>query len=98
MYQNTELNRDNSGIIFLSLIFYQHPCQSKIIKLVMWNYLSGVKPPSEFEKKKKKFESTKEYYYKGYDKDKHARKYLPEWEKGRPWLKYVDDKGMVCTA
>ena len=19
------------------------------------------------------------------DKDKHARKYLPEWEKGRPW-------------
>jgi len=26
------------------------------------------------------------------------KKYLPEWEKGRPWLKYVDDKGMVCTA
>jgi hypothetical protein len=46
---------------------------------------------------KRKFESTKEYY-KGYDKDKHARKYLPEWEKGRTWLKYVDDKGMVCTA
>jgi hypothetical protein len=43
----------------------------------MWNYLSGVKPPSEFEKKKKKFESTKEYYYKGYAKDKHTRKYLP---------------------
>jgi hypothetical protein len=21
-----------------------------------------------------------------------------QWEKGRPWLKYVDDKGMVCTA
>jgi hypothetical protein len=35
---------------------------------------------------------------KGYDKDKRAGKYLPEWEKGRPWLKYVDDKGMVCTA
>jgi hypothetical protein len=63
----------------------------------MWNYLLGVKPPSESEKKKRKFESTKEYY-KGYDKDKSARKYLPEWEKGRPWLKYVDDKGMVCTA
>jgi hypothetical protein len=46
---------------------------------------------------KRKFESTKEYY-KGYDKDKRTRKYLPEWEKGRPWLKYVDDKGMVCTA
>jgi hypothetical protein len=27
-----------------------------------------------------------------------ARIYLPEWEKGRPWLKYVDDMGMVCTA
>jgi hypothetical protein len=40
-----------------------------------------------------KFESNK-----GYDKDKRAGKYLPEWEKGRPWLKYVDDKGMVCTA
>ena len=25
------------------------------------------------------------------------KKYLPEWEKGRPWLKYVD-KGMVCTV
>jgi hypothetical protein len=37
----------------------------------------GVKPPSESEKKKRKFESTKEYY-KGYDKDKRARKYLPE--------------------
>jgi hypothetical protein len=35
----------------------------------MWNYLLGVKPPSESEKKKRKFESTKEYY-KGYDKDK----------------------------
>ena len=56
----------------------------------MWNYLSGVRPPSESEKKKRKFESTKEYY-KGYDKDKRARKYLPEWEKGRPWLKYLDD-------
>jgi hypothetical protein len=56
----------------------------------MWNYLLGVKPPSESEKKKRKFESTKEYY-KGYDKDKRARKYLPEWEKGRPWLKYLDD-------
>ena len=51
----------------------------------MWNYLSGVKLPSESEKEKRKFESTKEYY-KGYDKDKRARKYLPEWEKGRPWL------------
>jgi hypothetical protein len=61
----------------------------------MWNYLLGVKPPSESEWKKRKFESTKEYY-KGYvyDKDKHARKYLPEWEKGRPWLKNVDHKGM----
>jgi hypothetical protein len=28
----------------------------------MWNYLSGVKPPSESEKKKRKFESNKEYY------------------------------------
>jgi hypothetical protein len=28
----------------------------------------------------------------------NSGKYLPEWEKGRPWLKYVDDKGMVCTA
>jgi hypothetical protein len=39
-------------------------------------------------------------YYKGYDKDKHARKYLPEREKGRPWLnlKYVDNKGMAYTA
>jgi hypothetical protein len=33
----------------------------------MWNYLSGVKPPSESEKKKRKFESTKEYY-KAYEK------------------------------
>jgi hypothetical protein len=63
----------------------------------MWNYFSGVKLPIESEKKKRKFESTKEYY-KGYDKDKHARKYLPEWEKGRPWLKYVDDKGVPSLA
>ena len=27
MYQNTELNRDDSELFFLSLIFYQHPCQ-----------------------------------------------------------------------
>jgi hypothetical protein len=41
------------------------------LQLVMWIYLSGVKSPSESEKKKRKFESTKEYY-KGYDKDKRA--------------------------
>jgi hypothetical protein len=28
----------------------------------MWNYLLRVKPPSESEKKKRKFESNKEYY------------------------------------
>jgi hypothetical protein len=31
----------------------------------MWNYLLGVKPPSESEKKKRKFESTKEYTTRG---------------------------------
>ena len=55
----------------------------------MWNYLLGVKPPSESEKKKRKFEST-QGYYKGYGKDKRTRKYLPEWEKGRPWLNLVE--------
>jgi hypothetical protein len=59
----------------------------------MWNYLSGVKPPSESEKKKEVWKYHIEYYNR-YDKDKCARKYLPEWEN----LKYVDNKGMACTA
>ena len=28
----------------------------------------------------------------------HVQGNIYQWEKGRPWLKYVDDKGMVCTA
>ena len=56
-------------------------------------FIGGSSLPVNLKRKKRKFESNK-----GYDKDKRARKYLPEWEKGRPWLKYVDDKGMVCTA
>ena len=63
----------------------------------MWNYLSGIKPSNESEKKKRKFESTKEYY-KGYDKDKRARKYLPEWEKGRPCTEFGEPNGMFVTG
>ena len=100
----------------------------------MWNYLSGVKPPSESEKEKKEVwkdqsvlqwipefsffifnllstsvlslskikVSDVELFIGGQDSQwiwkgnkGSLKKYLPEWENGRPWLKYVD-KGMVC--
>ena len=53
--------------------------------------------PNNYEKTIGRSSVDNKEYNKDYDKTKWARKFLPKWKIGRPWLSDVPDKGMICT-
>ena len=58
----------------------------------MWQYIKGVKPPTQ---KRKLDEEEKKQHSADYEK-KHQRKYDRKWEETFPWLSTNDDGKMIC--
>ena len=59
----------------------------------MWKYVSGVSKvvhEKKNEKAPKVARDTKEY------EKTRTWKFSKKWQVGRPWLKYDEEKGMIC--
>ena len=59
----------------------------------MWKYLSEVSKVVDEKKKEKAPKATRDT--REYEKTR-IRKFSLKWQVGRPWLKYDEEKGMIC--
>ena len=59
----------------------------------MWKYISGVSKAVDEKKNEKALKAA--HGMREYEKTR-TRKFSMKWQVGQPWLKYNEEKGMIC--